>query len=496
MALPRSSPSGACASPAATSNAPPPPTSWQSRGIAVFIGHDPAHLDGFDAVVVTAAVKGANAEIDAARARGIAVIRRKEMLGALVEEKRTVGVVGHARQDHHHGHDRLGPRGSRPRSDHPRRRHAAQPRLERQDAAAASFWWSRPTSTTAPSTQLHPEIAVVTNIEADHLEYYGRLRRHRRGLPRLRRRAEAGRAMIGCVDDPAVAALLAELITRVSATGSARRRRSHGAQPHLPRPRLLLRSAKASASSSCSCRASTTCATRWPRSPWRASSASSAGRSPPALAKFLGVDRRFQILGDYSGALVVDDYAHHPTEIRATLDAARSGYPSGASSRSFSRISTRARATSRREFGESLRRADVALVAPIYAAREKPIEGISARMIADAGEGIEFLDRSHDEIIDELRARLQPNDVFIAMGAGDVHEIAEALVRGGGGLMSAVRHHRALLPSGRRRRAAPQPAADSDPALHPLRQPAVVAGAIVAGALWSMGGRSPTRASR
>ena len=74
--------------------------------------------------------------------------------------------------------------------------------------------------------------------------------------------------------------------------------------------------------------------------------------------------------------------------------------------------------------------ADVAIVAPIYAAREQPIDGISARIIADASERIEFLDRSNVEIINELRRRLQPNDIFIAMGAGDVHEIAEALVRG------------------------------------------------------------------
>ena len=84
------------------------------------------------------------------------------------------------------------------------------------------------------------------------------------------------------------------------------------------------------------------------------------------------------------------------------------------------------------EFGDSLAEADLALVAPIYAAREKPIEGISSRMIADAAQGIEFLDRSNDEIVNELRRRLQPNDIFITMGAGDVHEVAEALVRGMG----------------------------------------------------------------
>ncbi len=149
-----------------------------------------------------------------------------------------------------------------------------------------------------------------------------------------------------------------------------------------------------------------------------------------ALAKFLGVDRRFQILGDYAGAIVVDDYAHHPTEIRATLGAARSGYPGRRLVALFQPHLFSRTIDFAREFGEALQIADVALVAPIYAAREQPVDGISARIIADTTGNVEFLDRSHVEIINELRRRLQPNDLFIAMGAGDVHEIAEALVRG------------------------------------------------------------------
>ena len=81
------------------------------------------------------------------------------------------------------------------------------------------------------------------------------------------------------------------------------------------------------------------------------------------------------------------------------------------------------------DFAHAMLVADVAIVAPIFAAREKQIEGVSARLIADAAPGVEFLDRSHAEIVNELRRRLAPNDVFITMGAGDVHEVAEELVR-------------------------------------------------------------------
>ena len=149
------------------------------------------------------------------------------------------------------------------------------------------------------------------------------------------------------------------------------------------------------------------------------------------LAKFLGVDRRFQILGEFGGAIIVDDYAHHPTEIRATLNAARRGYPRRRIVALFQpHLYSRTRDFAK-DFAESLRVADVALVAPIYAAREEPIEGITGRLIAEASEGIEFMERSNEDIVRELRERLRSNDLFITMGAGDVHEIGEALVAGG-----------------------------------------------------------------
>ncbi|HVR38405.1 MAG TPA: cyanophycin synthetase, partial [Thermoanaerobaculia bacterium] len=148
------------------------------------------------------------------------------------------------------------------------------------------------------------------------------------------------------------------------------------------------------------------------------------------LEKFLGVDRRFQILGDYAGAIVVDDYAHHPTEIRATLNAARRGYPTRRIVALFQPHLYSRTIDFAKEFAEALSVADVSIVAPIYAAREQPVEGVSARLISDAASGIEFLDRSNIQIVNELRRRLTANDLFITMGAGDVHEIAEMLVRG------------------------------------------------------------------
>ena len=403
------------------------------RGVDVRFGHDPAHLTGVDTVVVTAAVKGANVEVDAARERGIDIVRRKDLLAAIVDEKRAVGVSGtHGKTTtsamiatvlEEAGLDPTVIVGGMLAN------FASNAKEGKGDVIVVEA-----DEYDRTFHELHPEIAVITNIEADHLEYYGSFENIVEAFRIFTENVRPGGAIIGCVDDPAVAALLdrrgREAGPRIIRYGlgegadlTARNLEFHergasfdvdgiGFFKLFVPGRHNVRNALAAIAVARELGVST--------------EATSVG-----VAKFLGVDRRFQILGDYNGALVVDDYAHHPTEIRATIDAARSGYPNRRVVALFQpHLYSRTRDFAR-AFGQSLRGADIALVAPIYAARETPIEGISSRMIADSAPGIEFIDRSHLEIVNELRRRLQPSDVFIAMGAGDVHEVAEELVRGG-----------------------------------------------------------------
>jgi UDP-N-acetylmuramate--alanine ligase len=414
----------------------------ESRGIPVSIGHDAAHLDGVDLVVVTAAVKGANDEIDGARRRGIRIVRRAEMLGEIVRQKRAVGVAGT------HGKTTtsamvatvLAEAGLDPtvliggmvgNFGGNARRGDGEFVVVEADEYDRTFH------------ELHPQIAVVTNIEADHLEYFGSFDAIVEAFKIFAGGIADGGVLIGCIDDSAVASLLG------GGAGAL-------AGPAGEAPAAPLRTVSYGLSESAELRATNiTYEARGshfevPGVGWfklfipgehnvrNALAAIAVGRElgldaqtiASGLAKFLGVDRRFQILGDYSGAIIVDDYAHHPTEIRATLDAARSGYPNRRVVALFQpHLYSRTRDFAA-EFASALRTADVAIVAPIFAAREKAIEGVSARMIADAEGGIEFLDRSNNEIYNEMRRRLEPNDIFITMGAGDVHEIAEMLVRG------------------------------------------------------------------
>ncbi len=411
------------------------------RGIAVSIGHHPSHLPGIDLVVVTSAVRGQNAEIDAARARGIPVMKRKEMLGAIVNRKRAVGVSGtHGKTTttamiavvlEEAGFDPTVLVGGMLRNIG-----------SNAKSGRGEFIVVEADEYDRTFHELHPEVAVVTNIEADHLEYFGSFEAIVEAFRVFVEGVRPGGVVVGCIDDPVVAELLSggqrRSAVRTAAGGCSARiiryglsesadlratniafdeRGSHFEVPGVGWFWLFVpgdhnvRNALAAIAVA--------------RELGIEASVTAAG-----LAKFLGVDRRFQILGDYAGAVIVDDYAHHPTEIRATLTAARRGYPNRRIVALFQpHLYSRTRDFAR-EFGESLRVADVALVAPIYAAREQPMEGITSKLIADAAEGVEFLERSNEQIVAELRQRLKPNDLFITMGAGDVHEIGEALVEG------------------------------------------------------------------
>lgn len=397
------------------------------RGIHVNFGHSAAHLASVDLVVVTSAVRGANPEVDAARVKGMPVMKRSEVLGALVNEKRGIGVSGtHGKTTtsamiavilQEVGLDPTIVVGGILRNIGSNAKNGSGAfAVVEADEYDRSFH------------QLHPEIAVVTNIEADHLEYFGSLDAILEAFRVFVSGIRRGGVVIGCVDDPAVAELMRRTDQRVIRYGISEdadvRARSitfdeRGSRFEVPGFgwfRLFVpgehnvRNALGAIAV-----------------------ARELGISAPAtasaLAKFLGVDRRFQILGEYAGALIVDDYAHHPTEIRATLNAARRGYPKRRLIALFQpHLYSRTRDFAR-EFGESLLVADVALVSPIYAAREKPIEGISSKLIADAVEGVEFLEHSNEQIVVELRRRLGSNDLFITLGAGDVYEISEALAR-------------------------------------------------------------------
>jgi UDP-N-acetylmuramate--alanine ligase len=151
-----------------------------------------------------------------------------------------------------------------------------------------------------------------------------------------------------------------------------------------------------------------------------------------ALADFQGVGRRFERLGEFAGVAVVDDYAHHPSELAATLSAARQAYPGRRlvavfQPHLFSRTAAHGEA-----MGEALALADLVFVTEIYAAREEPMAGVSGQQVADAAERAGADTRFQPSRADVGRAvyqELRPGDVVLTLGAGDITQVAPELVR-------------------------------------------------------------------
>jgi UDP-N-acetylmuramate--alanine ligase len=152
----------------------------------------------------------------------------------------------------------------------------------------------------------------------------------------------------------------------------------------------------------------------------------------PGLERFTGVERRFQRLGDAAGVTVIDDYAHHPTEIHATLDAARATYPRRRIVAAFQpHLYTRTRDLAT-EFGSALAAADVVFLTDIYPAREQPIAGVTADLIAtaaaQAGRAVTW-QGARAALVPELTRAVRAGDVVLTLGAGDITRTGPELLR-------------------------------------------------------------------
>jgi UDP-N-acetylmuramate--alanine ligase len=153
-----------------------------------------------------------------------------------------------------------------------------------------------------------------------------------------------------------------------------------------------------------------------------------------ACAEFRGVARRFEQRGERDGVAVVDDYAHHPTELAAVFQAARQALPGRRIVAVFQpHLYSRTRDFAR-EFAEALMQADVAVVLPIYPAREQPINGVSSKIVVEhaqeLGHQAVFEGAPLDEAVPQLEEIVRSGDVLLTIGAGDVDRLATAWMEG------------------------------------------------------------------
>jgi UDP-N-acetylmuramate--alanine ligase len=405
-------------------------------GVRVSAGHDPAHVRDARAVVVTSAMPKDHPELLAARELGLPVIRRAEALAEAVSGGRTVGIAGT------HGKttttvmttEALAAAGLAPTGVVGGRVGSWGGNLK---FGGEDIFVVEADEYDRSFLALSPNVAVVTNVEADHLDIYSDLADIRGAFTEFSRRA---RYIVASADDdgantlpyPSTAEVIRFGVTSADARLLAASLHTHDGGVAFdvvfdgePLGELALRVPGL-------------------HNVRNALAAVGAGlllgatldRMRPGLEGFGGVERRFQRLGEAAGVSVVDDYAHHPTEVAATLDAARAAYPDRRIVAAFQpHLFTRTRDFAT-EFGRALAAADVVLLAEIYPARERPIEGVTAGLVADAAAaaGRPVAWRGERAAMAGALAELvRPGDVVLTLGAGDVTRTGPELL----GLLAA-----------------------------------------------------------
>lgn len=393
----------------------------RAAGATVHLGADVHHLVGVRAVIATAAAPATHPELVAAHAAGIPVIYRKQALADLVNGSTLVAIAGT------HGKttttvmttEALAAGGLHP-SGLAGGRVTAWHGNARLDGDA--LFVVEADEYDQAFLTLAPTVAVVNNVEADHLECYGSVAAMEDAFRRFAGRAS--RALIGTADSGSdrVAAALGDRAWRFG-TGAADLAIRPGemgpdgstAAVTLPDRRVVelrlqvpgihnLRNATAALGVAAALDADIDAAL-------------------DALAKFTGVGRRFERLGETAGVMLVDDYAHHPTELVATLAAARQAFPGRRLVAVFQpHLYSRTREHGA-AMGRALAAADVVVVADVYGAREQPIAGISGKLVADAASAAGALvlyQPSRAGLAAETAALLRAGDVLLTLGAGDI----------------------------------------------------------------------------
>jgi UDP-N-acetylmuramate--alanine ligase len=406
-------------------------------GIPVAQGHDPAHLEGCRALVVTSAVPKDHPEVLAAKQRGLPVIRRAEALAEATAGGMLIGIAGtHGKSTTTvmttealaaAGKAPTGVVGARVRSwggNLSRGGHDVfVVEADEYDRSFLALW---------------PTVAVVTNVEADHLDIYADLADITATFSEYVRRA---RYVVLCADDPGANGLpspaTAEVIRYGITSPDARLvahdiRTEHGGSvfqvKYDGKPMGEVRLKVPGQHNVRNALAALACGI----GPW----ALTVEQMAPGLAGFVGAERRFERLGTAQGVEVVDDYAHHPTELRATLVAAREAFPTRRIIAAFQpHLYSRTRDFAA-EFGDALAAADVTFLADIYPAREQPMPGVTSQLIADAmarrGLPPEWMG-PRAQLAAALRGAVREGDLVLTIGAGDITKTGPellALLRG------------------------------------------------------------------
>ena len=402
----------------------------QAAGVKVFEGHRAQNARGAQVVVVSSAVAAANPEVADARRRGVPVVLRAQMLAELGRMKKTLTVAGS------HGKTTttsLASMALRAAGADPTMIIGGQLKNIGSNAklGVGEYLVAEADESDGSFLFLTPLVAVVTNVDDDHLDHYKTMDALKDAFVAHLSRLPFYGAAVLCADDPTLMSLRPRLTRPVITFGLGA-----GADWRARNIRMT------KDGSACDVHhAGRKVLTLRLRVPGRHNVSNALGalaagaflgfdlrRLARGLSEFRGVGRRLDRLGSAGGVEFVDDYGHHPTEIRTTLAAVAGLWKAGRvivifQPHRFSRTKLLAK-----EFGPALKAADFSYVMDVYPAGEAPIKGVSSRLILDSMKKAGAAGAPFPGAL-ELAKQLKPGDVVLTLGAGDVWKVGEDLLR-------------------------------------------------------------------
>ena len=400
-------------------------------GVRTFTGHDPSHVDQADIVAFSTAVSASNVELAEARRRGVPTLTRAEVLAAICHTRRTLAVSGT------HGKTTttamlaavLVEAGFEPGF-----LIGGELPGGRGGASWGSGKWFVVEADESDGTflRLGAEGVVVTNVEADHLDYYGDEAAIASAFQEFVEQAPGARVV--CSDDPRAAAI-SQAVPGVTTYGSLGR-----SNYRISAVELSAMGASFELSAAGRSLGRFQLGVPGLHNVLNASAAIAmaveVGAEPDAaraaLAAYSGVGRRYELRGQAHGVTYIDDYAHNPGKIRATLAAARNGGWGRVVAVFQPHRYTRTAALIH-DFADAFEGADLVVVTGLYPAGEEPLPGVSGRLVADAisashpVQHVEYAE-TRTELVAVLERLLRPGDLCLTMGAGDLTTLPDDLL--------------------------------------------------------------------
>ncbi|HYC76098.1 MAG TPA: UDP-N-acetylmuramate--L-alanine ligase [Planctomycetota bacterium] len=398
-------------------------------------GHRTEHVRGAAVVVYTSACAPDHVELTAARAAGARLVRRAEFLAECARGRRLIAVAGA------HGKTTttamIGAALTAAGLDPTVVVGGALRATGSNVRVSGGAWFVAEADEYDRSfLALTPEIAVVNNLDREHLDVYRDMDDLRAAFAAFASKAgPSGRVLLG-VDDAEARALRGRLEAPTSGFGTAADADVRAVEVRLLGAGATFRVVRDGVDlGAATLRVPGVHNVRNAAGALAAALAAGAPFAPAAagLAAFDGVGRRFEELGERDGVRVVDDYAHHPTEIAATLAAARAAAPERRLVAVFQpHLFSRTRDLAA-DFAAALSGADAVILAPIYGAREAPLDGVTSSLVAAApglaGVPTTVVD-ARPRLLHALRAAARPGDLLLLMGAGDLRAAGEAFAAG------------------------------------------------------------------